>query len=140
VGYHVTPLSDAKEIAEQQQIEIRTYNIIYQAIDDIRAAMLGLLEEEKKEVLIGKAVVRKVFNIKGVGLVAGSYVLEGKVVREAIVKVFRKDTEIFKGRITSLKRFKEDVKEVEAGYECGIGIDGIEDLQEEDLLECYVEE
>jgi len=140
VGYHVGALSDAKEIAEQQRIEIRTYNIIYQAIDDIRAAMLGLLEEEKKEVLIGKAIVRKVFNIKGVGLVAGAFVLEGKIIRDGIVKVIRKDKEIFKGRITSLKRFKEDVKEVEANYECGIGIGGIEDLQEEDILECYTEE
>lgn len=140
VGYHVSPLSDAQEIADRQNIEIRTYNIIYQAIDDIRAALLGLLEEEKKEVLIGKAIVRKVFNIKGVGLVAGAFVLEGKIIKEGIVKVIRKDTEIFKGKITSLKRFKEDVKEVEANYECGIGIGGIEDLQEEDLLECYIEE
>ncbi|MEO0088943.1 MAG: translation initiation factor IF-2 [candidate division WOR-3 bacterium] len=140
VGYHVSPLSDAQEIADRQKVEIRTYNIIYQAIADIRAAMLGLLEEEKKEVLIGKAVVKKVFNIKGVGLVAGALVLEGKMVKDGIIKVLRKDTEVFKGKITSLKRFKEDVKEVEANYECGIGISGLEDLQEEDLLECYIEE
>ncbi|MCS7249969.1 MAG: translation initiation factor IF-2 [candidate division WOR-3 bacterium] len=140
VGYHVNPLGEAKEVAEQQKIEIRTYKIIYQAIDDIRAAMLGLLEEEKKEVLVGKAIVRKVFNIKGIGLVAGSFVLEGKIIKDGIVKVLRKGAEIFKGKITSLKRFKEDVKEVEANYECGIGISGIEDLQEEDLLECYIEE
>lgn len=140
VGYHVEPLSDAKELAEQQKIEIRTYKIIYQAIDDIRSAMLGLLEEEKKEILIGKAIVRKVFNIKGVGLVAGAFVLEGKIIRDGIVKVLRNGNEIYKGKITSLKRFKEDVKEVEANYECGIGMGGIEDLQEEDLLECYIEE
>ncbi len=137
VGYHVTALSDAAEVAEQEGIEIRYYNVIYSALDDIRSAMLGLLEPEQKEVLIGKAIIRQIFMIPRLGPIAGVYVTEGKVTRTCVVKVMREGKEVLKSRISSLKRFKDDVKEVESGYECGIGIENATDLQPEDILEFY---
>ncbi len=137
VGFHVEPLSDAQQMAEREGVEIRTYKIIYSAIDDIRAAMLGLLEPEKREKVIGKATVRQVFVIPRIGTVAGCYVNEGKVEREAMARVFRQDNEIYVGKIISLKRFKEDVKDVDSGYECGIGIANLTDIQADDTLEIY---
>lgn len=137
VGFHIRPLPDARSLAEEEGVEIRTYRIIYAAIDDIRAAMLGLLEPEKKEVAVGKAEVRKVYNIPRQGIIAGSYVTQGKVTRDAEVRVFRGGKEIHRGRILSLKRFKDDVKEVETNYECGIGIEGLGDLAEGDVLELF---
>ncbi len=137
VGYHIGALPEAAKTAERVGVEIRFYRIIYAAIDDIRAAMVGLLEPEEKEVVIGKAEIRQVFNIPKQGLIAGSYVTEGKVIRNALVKVYRANKEIFKSKIGSLKRFKDDVKEVEAGFECGIGIDNATDLQPQDILEIY---
>ncbi|MBS4014835.1 MAG: translation initiation factor IF-2 [Candidatus Latescibacteria bacterium] len=137
VGYHVTALADAVKSAERQGVEIRFYRIIYAAIDDIRAAMLGLLEPEEKEVVIGKAEVRQVFVIPRTGTIAGSYVTEGKIVRNALARVIRQGKEIIKSKIGSLKRFKEDVKEVESGYECGIGVDNATDIQPQDIIEVY---
>jgi translation initiation factor IF-2 len=137
VGYHVTALADAVKAAERQGVEIRFYRIIYAAIDDIRAAMLGLLEPEEKEVVIGKAEVRQVFVIPRTGTIAGSYVTEGKIVRNATARIIREGKEIFKSKIGSLKRFKEDVKEVESGYECGIGVDNATDIQPQDIIEVY---
>ena len=137
VGFHVTPLSDAQEMADQEGIEIRTYRVIYSAIDDIRAAMLGLLEPEKREKVIGKATVRQVFVIPRIGTVAGCYVTEGKIEREAMARVFRQENEIFVGKIISLKRFKEDVKDIDTGYECGIGVANLTDVQPEDIFEIY---
>lgn len=137
VGYHVNALAEASRVAERAGVEIRIYRIIYAAIDDIRAAMLGLLEPEEKEVVIGKAEVRQVFNISQMGLIAGSYVIEGKVVRNAMVRIYRANKEIFKSKINSLKRFKDDVKEVDAGFECGIGIENANDLQPQDILEIF---
>lgn len=137
VGFHVEPLLDAQQMADREGVEIRTYRIIYSAIDDIRAAMLGLLEPEKREKIIGKATVRQVFVIPRTGPIAGCYVLEGKIERDALVKVFRQDKEIFVGKINSLKHFKDDVKEIEAGYECGLGIAEITDIQPGDNLVIY---
>ncbi len=137
VGFHIAPLSDAQQMAEQEGIEIRTYRVIYAAIDDIRAAMLGLLEPEKREKVIGKATVRQVFVIPRMGTVAGCYVTEGKIERDAMARVFREENEIFVGKINSLKRFKEDVKDVDSGYECGIGIANLTDVQADDTLEIY---
>jgi len=137
VGFHCKPLADAKALADREGVEIRIYRIIYAAIDDIRAAMLGLLEPEKKEISLGKAEVRKVFAIPRQGVIAGSYVLEGKVTRDAQVRVFRAGKEIFHGRVGSLKRFKDDVKEVDTGFECGIGIDGASDVAEGDTIEAF---
>lgn len=137
VGFHVAPLSDAQQMAEQEGIEIRTYRVIYSAIDDIRAAMLGLLEPEKREKVIGKATVRQVFVIPRMGTVAGCYVTEGKVERDAMARIFREKNEIFVGKIISLKRFKEDVKDIDTGYECGIGVANLTDVQPDDILEIY---
>ncbi|MBM3313096.1 translation initiation factor IF-2, partial [candidate division WOR-3 bacterium] len=137
VGFHVKPLADARQMAEKEGIEIRTYRIIYAAIEDIRAAMVGMLEPEKKEVEVGTAEVRQVFRLPKLGIVAGSYCLEGKVARDALVRVMRGGKQIFSGQVASLKRFRDDVKEVETGYECGIGIEGLDDLAEGDRLEFY---
>jgi translation initiation factor IF-2 len=137
VGFHVKPLADARQLAEKEGIEIRTYRIIYAAIDDIRAAMLGLLEPEKREVSLGRAEVRQLFRIPRLGLIAGSYVLDGRITRDARVRVMRAGQEVFSGKLSSLKRFKDDVKDVDAGFECGIGIDNLDDLKEGDVLECY---
>ncbi|MEO0079254.1 MAG: translation initiation factor IF-2 [candidate division WOR-3 bacterium] len=137
VGFHVRPLADARQLAEKEGVEIRTYRLIYAALDDIRAAMVGMLEPEQKMVTVGRAEVRKIFNIPRQGIVAGCYVTEGKVLRQARVRVIREDQEIFDGAVASLRRFKDDVKEVEAGLECGVGIDKIEDLQPGDILEFY---
>lgn len=137
VGFHVRPLADARQLAEREGIEIRTYRIIYAAIDDIRAAMLGMLEPERKEVVLGRAEVRQVFSIPRQGLIAGSFVTEGKVVRGAQVRILRQEKEIFTGEVTSLRRFKDDVKEVATGYECGINIQNASDIQVGDILEFY---
>jgi translation initiation factor IF-2 len=137
VGFHIEPLADAQVMADREGIEIRTYRIIYAAIDDVRAAMLGLLEPEKREKVIGKAVVRQVFVIPRIGTIAGSYVQEGKVERDAQARVFRNGEEIFVGKIVSLKHFKDDVKDIDAGYECGIGVANFTDFQPEDILEIY---
>ena len=138
VGFHIKALPDAKLLAEREGIEIRTYRIIYAAIDDIRAAMLGLLEPEKREVSIGRAEVRRVFHIPRQDIVAGSYILEGKATRDALVRVLRDDKELAATRISSLRRFKDDVKEVDTSYECGIGLPDVSDLSEGDILEFYI--
>jgi len=137
VGFHIRPLPDAKQLADKEGVEIRTYRIIYAAIDDIRNAMLGLLEPEKKEVTLGKAEVRKVFRIPRQGTVAGCYVLQGKVTRDATARVLRQEKEIAQGKVGSLKRFKEDVKEVDSGFECGVSVDNVTDIEEGDILEFY---
>jgi translation initiation factor IF-2 len=140
VGFHVDALSDAKTAAEVEGIEIRTYKIIYAALDDVRQAMLGLLEPEKKEVRIGKAEIRQVFRIPKVGQVLGCYVTEGKLKRDAQVKILRAGNEIFSGRISTLKRFKDDVREVETGYECGVGIANAPELEVGDILDAFITE
>ena len=137
VGFHVKPLTDARQMADKEGIEIRTYRIIYAAIEDIRAAMLGMLEPEEKEVELGSAEVRQIIRLPKRGMIAGSYCTKGKITRDALVRVMRLGKEIFNGKITSLRRFKDDVKEVETGYECGIGIEGADDLAEGDTLEFY---
>jgi|UniRef100_A0A7C3YSF1 translation initiation factor IF-2 len=140
IGYNTEPLPDAREYAEQAGIEIRTYKVIHAAIDDVRAAMFGLLEPKVEEVFCGRARVKKLFNIPKVGIVAGCIVEEGKIERGAIVRLFRGGKEIFKGEISSLKRFKEDVSLVEAGQECGVLINNLEDIAPDDILEVYKEE
>jgi len=137
VGFHVRPLADARQLAEKEGIEIRTYRIIYAAIDDIRAAMVGMLEPERKEMVVGRAEVRQVFRIPRQGLIAGCYITEGRATRGERVRILRQDKEIFDSEVISLRRFKDDVKEVDAGLECGVGIDKIEDLQPGDILEFY---
>ena len=140
IGFNVKPNVKAQALAEQEKIEIRTYSIIYEMIDDVRKAMEGLLEPKIVEVNIGKAEIRKVFAVSKVGVIAGAYVTEGKVTRSALVKVIRNRETLFTGKISSLKRFKDDAREVLAGYECGLSLEGYNDLQEGDAFEFFVEE
>lgn len=137
IGFNVRPLADARQFAEREGVEIRTYRIIYAAIDDVRAAILGMLEPEQKEVTLGRAEVRQIFSVPRIGLIAGSYVTEGKATRGALVRVIRENKTILTSEVVSLRRFKEDVKKVAAGYECGIGVKDITDLQQGDILEFY---
>ncbi len=140
IGFNVKPISKAQSLAEQEKIEIRTYSIIYEMIDDIKKAMEGMLAPKIVDVDIGKAEVRKVFSISKTGNIAGCYVTEGKVTRNAFARVIREGNSIFTGKISSLKRFKDDVKEVQSGYECGIVIENFNDIKEGDLLEFFVQE
>jgi translation initiation factor IF-2 len=140
IGFNAKPNVKAQALAEQEKIEIRTYSIIYEMIDDVRKAMEGLLEPKIVEVSIGKAEVRKAFAVSKVGTIAGSYVTEGKVTRNALVKVIRNKEVLFTGKISSLKRFKDDAREVLAGYECGLSLEGYNDVKEGDFFEFFVEE
>ena len=124
-------------MAEREGIEIRTYRVIYDVIDDVEAAMKGMLDPEFKEVVLGKIEVRNLFKVPGVGTVAGAYVLEGKVQRNAEIRLVRDGIVIHEGKISSLKRFKDDVKEVAHGYECGIGIENYNDIKEGDIIEAF---
>jgi len=137
VGFHVRPTPKATMLADQEKVEIRKYTIIYDALEDIKSAMEGLLSPELKEVTIGTIEVRSTFKVPKIGLIAGCYVLTGKVTRGATVHVIRDGIELHTGKITSLKRFKDDAKEVEKGFECGIGIENFTDLQEGDTFEVF---
>jgi translation initiation factor IF-2 len=138
IGFNVRPDQTAKALAEEQKVDIRLYRVIYQAIDDITAAMNGMLEPVYEEKVIGHAEVRQIFKASGVGAIAGSYVLDGSIQRNSKVRVFRGDDQIFEGEMASLKRFKDDVKEVKAGYECGIVVNGFADFAEGDRIEAYI--
>ena len=137
IGFNVRPTPRAQALAEQEKVEIKKYNIIYDVVDDIKAAMEGLLSPEIKEIDIGKAEVRDTFRVPKVGIIAGCYITEGKVTRNAFVRVIRDSIQINKENIhiSSLKRFKDDAKEVTAGYECGIGLENFQDIQIGDTLE-----
>ncbi|UCC66004.1 MAG: translation initiation factor IF-2 [Deltaproteobacteria bacterium] len=137
IGFNVIPLGKAKSLAEQEQVDIREYSIIYDVIDDVDKAMKGLLGPVKEEVSLGRAEVREVFRVSRVGVVAGSYVNEGKLVRGAAVRLLRDGEVVYEGSVTSLKRFKDDVKEVQAGYECGVGVEGYNDWEVGDVIEAY---
>jgi len=139
VGFNVRPDSNAKKLAEKEQIDIRTYRIIYDVVDDVKAAMKGMLEPEYEEVVLGRAEVRALFKVPGVGVVAGCFVTEGKITRNANIRVLRQGIVVYEGKIASLKRFKDDVREVMSGYECGIGVEKFNDLKEQDVLEAFIE-
>lgn len=138
IGFNVRPDSESKALAESTGVDIRIYNIIYEAIDDIEAAMKGLIAPKYKESVLGRAQIRSVIKISGVGAIAGCYVLSGKLARNAKVRVYRNDVVIFDGSVNNLKRFKDDVKEVAAGYECGLSFDNFEAFNENDEVEAYV--
>ncbi len=140
IGFNIRPDSNAREIAEREEVDIRLYRVIYQAIEDIEKAMKGLLEPVFKENLLGHAEVRNVFRITGAGTVAGCYVTDGKLQRNASVRLLRDNVVVFEGKLSSLKRFKDDVREVAAGYECGAGLEGYNDVKERDIIECFVME
>jgi len=137
VGFNVRPVQDARQIAEREGVEIRTYSVIYKAIDELRAAMEGLLEPEEVEQMVASAEVRQAFKASRIGTIAGSFVREGTVRRGALVRLVRDGTIAYDGRIGSLRRFKEDVREVEAGFECGIVLANFADVKEGDVLEVY---
>ncbi len=138
IGFNVRPVSGAESLAEREKVDVRTYRIIYKAIEDIQAAMKGMLDPEYVEEDLGKAEVRVVFKVSGSGTIAGSYVLQGKIVRNAKVRLVRDGIVICDGNLSSLKRFKDDAKEVATGYECGIGIENFNDIKEGDIIEAYV--
>jgi len=137
IGFNVRPDRKAREMADQEQVEIRTYEIIYQVIEDIENAVLGLLEPEFEEIVTGDAEVREIFRVPRVGAIAGCYVLNGVITRNSKVRFLREGTVIWKGAVQSLRRFKEDVREVAAGFECGIGLTDFQDLKPGDIIETY---
>jgi len=137
IGFNVRPDATARKVAEQENVDIRTYRVIYDAIEEMKKALEGMLEPEYREVVLGRAEVRALFRVPNVGTVAGCYVTEGKVVRGASVRVIRDGTVVHEGAISSLKRFKDDVREVAEGYECGIGLEKFNDLKEGDVLEFF---
>jgi translation initiation factor IF-2 len=137
IAFNVRPERKAAELAQQEHVDIRSYSIIYEVSDEIKKAMTGLLEPVFKEAHLGRAEVRDAFRIKGVGTVAGCYVLDGIVKRDAEVRVVRDGVVVYTGRIHSLRRFKEDATEVRAGYECGIGVSNFNDVKVGDILECF---
>ena len=140
VGFNVHPTTEAVQAKEMEGIDVRTYNVIYNLISYIRSAMEGLLEPEVREVVIGRAEVRELFKVPRLGLVAGSYVNWGRISYNQPLRVLRDNRLIFEGKVISLRRFKESVNEVQANYECGIGIEDFDDLKVGDVLECYVHE
>jgi len=137
IGFNVRPTAHAAKLAEKERVDIRLYNVIYQAISEVRTIMEGLLEPELREVILGRAQILEVFNISRVGTIAGCQVINGRVVRNQPVRVLRNNRSIFEGKIDSLKIFSEDVREVASGQECGILINGFSDFQRGDILECY---
>jgi translation initiation factor IF-2 len=137
IGFNVRPVQDAAEIARREGVEIRTYNVIYNIVSELRSAMEGLLAPEEVEATVGTAEVRQTFRASRVGTIAGSYVLDGVIRRGADVRLVREGTVIWTGRIGSLRRFQEDAREVAAGFECGIVLDGYQDVKEGDVLEVF---
>ena len=140
IGFNVRPDGNATAQSEKESIEIKTYRIIYDAIEDVKSAMIGMLEPEYKEVVNGKAEVRMTYKISNVGTIAGCYVIDGKIVRNSEVRVIRDGIVIFESTLASLKRFKDDAKEVAKGYECGLGIEKFNDLKEGDIIESFTME
>ncbi len=140
IGFNVRPDSKARKYAEDEEIEIRLYRVIYETIEDIKKAMAGLLEPEYKEKFQGRSEVRATFKVPKAGVVAGCYVAEGKVTRNANARILRDGVIVHEGKLSSLKRFKDDVREVQTNFECGIGIEGFNDIKEGDVIETYVME
>ncbi|MFZ5646309.1 MAG: translation initiation factor IF-2 [Bacillota bacterium] len=140
IGFNVRPDVNARRAAENEKVDIRLYRVIYDAIDDIKAAMSGLLEPEIKEVVIGRVEIRKIFKASKLGTIAGCYVTEGKITRDAGVRLIRDGIVIYEGRVDSLKRFKDDVKEVVQGYECGMTLENYQDIREGDIVEAFTTE
>jgi translation initiation factor IF-2 len=137
LAFNVRPVQDARQLAEREGVEIRSYAVIYRAIEELRAAMQGMLEPDVLESPLGQAEVRQLFRASRIGVIAGSQVIEGKVTRGARVRVVREGTVIYDTTIASLRRFNEDVREVAAGFECGIVLTNFQDLREGDILESY---
>jgi translation initiation factor IF-2 len=137
IGFHVRPDANARAIATREGVDIRLYSIIYEAVEDVRSALEGMLQPEEKEVLLGEAEVRQIFKVPRIGTVAGCYVREGVIDRRSRVRVVRDGVQVYEGEIASLKRFKDDVREVREGFECGLSVAGYNDLKVGDRIECY---
>jgi translation initiation factor IF-2 len=137
LGFNVRPEPKASTLAESEGVDIRLYNIIYDAVADIRDAMEGLLAPTLREKALGRVEVRETFSVSKVGTIAGCYVLDGKVQRGAQVRLVRDNVVVWQGKMSSLKRFKDDVREVAAGYECGIGLENYNDLKVGDIIEVF---
>jgi len=140
VGFSVRPDKNALDSAERNNVDIRTHRIIYEIIDEVEAAMKGMLAPEYKEVLQGHAEVRQTIKVPGVGIIAGCYIQDGKITRQSSIRIVRDGVVIFEDKISSLRRFKDDVKEVNEGYECGVGIEKFNDIREGDVLESFIME
>ena len=138
IGFNIRPDNQAKEVAEREKVDIRLYRVIYNAIEDIESAMKGMLDPIFEEKVIGHAEVRQTYKASGVGTIAGSYVLDGTIQRGCKVRISREGEQIFEGELASLKRFKDDVKEVKTGFECGLVMDGFNDIKEGDIIEAYI--
>ncbi len=137
IGFNVRPAANVSDLAKETSVDVRLYRVIYNAIEDVEAAMKGMLAPKFKENILGHAEVRQVFKVTGIGTIAGSYVTDGKIIRSAEVRVVRDGIVIHEGKLASLKRFKDDAKEVATGYECGIGIDRFNDIKEGDVFEAF---
>ncbi len=140
IGFNIRPDNNARDVAAKENIDIRLYRVIYQAIEDIEKAMKGMLSPEFKEVILGHAEVRNVFKVTGAGTIAGCYVTDGKMQRNQPVRLLRDNVVIFEGKLSSLRRFKDDVREVASGYECGIGLENYNDIKMKDIIECFMME
>ena len=140
IAFNVRPVATAKLEADKDEVQIKQYSVIYNAIEDVEAAMKGMLEPKYEEKIIGNAEVRQTFKISNVGTIAGCYVISGKVERNAGVRVIRENVVIHDGHLVTLKRFKDEVKEVGKGFECGIQIENYNDIKEGDMIEVYVME
>jgi len=134
IGFHVNATNEAKALAKQEEVEIRIYNIIYEIVNEIQAAMEGMLEPVIEETFLGRAEVRQVFNVSKAGVVAGCFISKGRIPRDAVCKLIREKEILYKGKMSSLKHFKDDLKEAKEGFECGISL-GFKDIQKGDLIE-----
>jgi translation initiation factor IF-2 len=137
IGFNVRPLPEARSLAEREGVDVRTYTVIYKITEDLRSAMLGMLEPEEVEHSLGTAEVRQTFRASRVGTIAGCHVTQGKISRSASIRLVRDGKIVFEGKIASLRRFKDDVREVEEGFECGIVIEGFQDVKDRDVIEAY---
>jgi translation initiation factor IF-2 len=137
IGFHVRPAGKASQLAEQEGVDIKLYDIIYEALDEVKKAMAGMLAPVLKEKVLGRAEVRQIFSIPKVGTVAGCAVIDGLIRRNAQVRLIRDNVKIYEGRLASLKRFKDDAREVQQGYECGLSIEGYNDVKERDVVESF---
>lgn len=140
IGFNVRPETNAIALADKEGIDIKNYRVIYNAIDDVKAAMIGMLEPDLKEVILGRAEIRKTYKISNVGTIAGCYVVSGKLTRSSSIRVIRNGIVVFESTLASLKRFKDDIKEVQTNFECGLSVDKFNDLKEGDIIEAYTME
>lgn len=137
IGFNMRPVTTARKLAEQYGVDIKTYSIIYEVINDVKLALEGLLAPEKTEVYVGRAQVRETFNIPKIGLIAGSVVIDGRIERGCNIRLLRDQKIVFDGKLSSLKRFKDDVKEVKNTFECGIALENFNDVRVDDIFEAY---